>query len=93
MTPTPAQMRDVLLHVATILEPITWLYEGGYHFRLPVEGWTISFAPDSAGRVRVDACRGTVPVSTVWVAHDDRERLTAIVTELREQATGVVATV
>lgn len=89
----PEAMRDLLLHVARLLEPVTWLYDGGYHFRLPVDGWTVSFSPDSAGRVRVEACRGTVPVSTVWVALDDRDRLTAIVEDLREQAAAVVGSI
>lgn len=93
MTPTTEQMRDVLLHVARLLEPVCWLYDGGYHFRLPVEGWTISLAPYSAGRVRIDACRGTVPVMTAWCHVHDRGRLDEIIRELRDRAAAVIASV
>lgn len=67
-------------------ESVCWLYDGSYHFRLPLEGWTLAITPESAHRFRVEACRGTVPAATVWVGEDDLARLGAIVHELRDRA-------
>lgn len=65
---------------------VTWLYSGGFHFRLG-SGWTIALTPESAGRVRVEACRWTRPVTTLWSLLDDAERLVEVVGELRDQVT------
>lgn len=89
---TPEQTWPMLLRVGAIMgEPVCWLYEGEYHFRMAVDGWTLAVSPDDAGRFRVSACRGAVPTATVWVQAHDSSRLEAVVRELREQAEAVLS--
>lgn len=90
--PTPEQMWPVLLRISGLLqEPVCWLYEGGYHFRTGVDGWTLAVSPDSARRIRLSACRGAVPVATVWATVDDDSRLEAVVRDLQERADAVLS--
>jgi hypothetical protein len=51
-----------------------WLYERRWHFSVGA-GWTIALSPDSAGRFRLDACRHTRTVHSVWVLPCDRDAL------------------
>lgn len=90
--PTPEQTWPVLLRVSALMgEPVCWLYDGEYHFRTAVDGWTLGVFPDDAGRFRLSACRGGVPTATVWVQSDDSSRLEAVVHELRERAEAVLS--
>jgi len=76
------EFRSALRTAGAYLElDVTWLYNGSYHFRLG-RGFTIALTPESAGRVRVDACRWTRPLTTLWALLEDTERIGSIVAEL-----------
>src|SRR5436190_4456125 len=57
-------------------------YRGSYHFVLG-DGWTISLAPESAGRFRIATCHRGVPRFRLWTAAADGDRLAAIALQLR----------
>lgn len=61
-----------------------WLYQRRYHFTVGA-GWTIALSPDSAGRFRLDTCRHTRTVSSLWVLGDDHDDLAGFVLSLRDQ--------
>lgn len=61
-----------------------WLFQRRYHFTVG-RGWTIALSPDSAGRFRVDTCRYTRTVESLWVLHDDHASLAAVVISLRDR--------
>lgn len=65
----------------TLGHDVCWLHRGAYHFRLSADA-TIAVSADSAERVRLDSCRGTVPQATVWVLPGDDDRLVSAVTEM-----------
>lgn len=65
---------------------VTWLFAGSYHFRLG-QGFTIALTPESAGRVRIEACRWTRSLNRVWALLEDTDRIGAIVGEMRDQVT------
>lgn len=58
-----------------------WLYQRRYHFTLG-DGWTIALSPESAGRFRVEVCRWTRPVDTLWTLAEDDDRLAGLVADL-----------
>jgi hypothetical protein len=61
-----------------------WLYQRRYHFSVG-QGFTIALSPDSAGRFRVDTCRLTRTVSSLWVLGDDHDSLAGVALALRDQ--------
>jgi hypothetical protein len=63
-------------------------FRGAYHFRL-ADGWTIAISSEDAGRIRVDACRWTHPVTTLWSLADDPQRVVALVLDLADEIEGV----
>ena len=65
---------------------VCWLYRGGYHFRLPLDDWTLALTPESAGRFRIEACHRTLPRSTVWVLAHDVARLAHVAREIADEA-------
>lgn len=52
--------------------------DGRYHFTLG-GGWSLALAADSAGRIRVETCRLTRPVSTMWTLARRRDRLAGLI--------------
>jgi hypothetical protein len=58
--------------------------DGTFHFSLG-DGWSISVCPESAGRLRLQACRWTSPVATLWTAAEDIARLKSLVVELEAE--------
>lgn len=80
--PTKAQTYTAAVAVADALEQrIAFVYRGAFHFRLG-DGWTLALSSEDAGRFRLDACRWTDPVSTLWALSDGHERLAALATEM-----------
>lgn len=78
---------DALDTIAGILGAnVCWLFRGGYHFRLPLDGWTLALTPESADRFRVEACYRTRPRSTVWVLAPDVARLACVAREIADEA-------
>ena len=83
--PRSQQLRDLLYRVGDLLgRDVCWLYQRRFHFPLARDGWTLAVSPDSAGRVRLEACHWTRPVATLWIFHDDDARLAAVVEELHQ---------
>lgn len=79
---TRERLDDAVQLVAdTIGHDVCWLYRGAYHFRLSADA-TIAISADSAERLRLDSCRGTVPQATVWVLRGDDDRLVSVVAEM-----------
>ena len=75
-------MLRALREVAALLQADRcWLYQRRYHFAL-CDGWTIAISPDSAGRIRIDACRWTRSRTTLWALESDTDRLAGVVCEL-----------
>lgn len=80
--PTKAQTYAAAVKVADALEQrIAFVYQRAYHFRLG-DGWTLSLCAEDAGRFRLEACRWTIPVFTLWALADDHERLAALASDL-----------
>lgn len=83
--PTGAETYAALQRIACVFGMHTcWLYRGRYHFTVGA-GWTIALSPDSAGRFRVDTCRHTRTVSSLWVLGVDHASLAGVVFALRDQ--------
>lgn len=82
-SPSPEAISGALRVVGDLLQrEVCWLYQRRFHFPLDEDGWTIALAPESAGRLRVEACRWTLPVVTLWAREDDGARLADVVLEL-----------
>lgn len=87
--PAAPGLRDAIYRVGELLDrDVCWLYQRRWHFPLE-DGCTIAISPDSAGRLRLEACRWTRPVATLWTLEDDEARLAAAVRELADTG-GVV---
>lgn len=81
--PSPQATRVLLERIASLLgRDVCWLYQRRYHFVLEEDGWTLAVCEESAGRFRIEACRWTRPVATLWARADDEARLAAVVREL-----------
>lgn len=89
--PTRIQTARALRTVAEALgEPYAYRVGARYFFPLG-EGWYAAISPDDAGRFRVDACRGTAPVATLWSAAQDHDRLAGLIQGLRDQVAAPAA--
>lgn len=53
--------------------------------------WYVALSPDSAGRFRLEACRGTRPVATLWAHALDFDRLAGLVHELHGELAALAA--
>lgn len=58
-----------------------YAHEGRYHFSLG-GGWSIALSEDSADRIRVEACRLTRPVTTMWTFCSSSDRLAGLVRKM-----------
>lgn len=65
---------------------ICWHYQGAYHFKLE-DGWTLALSPQSAGRFRLEACKWTRPVSTLYAFEGDDDRLASAALDLEDMVT------
>lgn len=80
--PTKVETYAAAVAVADALDQrIAFVYKHAYHFRLE-DGWTLSLSSEDAGRFRLEACRWTEPVATLWALADDHERLAALAVDL-----------
>lgn len=66
---------------------VAYVHGGRFHFRLDSR-WSLAISPDSAGRFRLDVCRGVRDRATMWVRAGDRDRLA----ELAQSAQAEVET-
>lgn len=55
-----------------------YVHEGCYHFALGA-GWSIALSADSADRIRVQTCRLTAPVDTMWGTTRRTDRLAGLI--------------
>lgn len=79
----PRDTRLFLESVGRILDTdMCWLYQRKFHFAVPGEGCTLAVAEESAGRFRLEACRWTRPVVTLWALPNDEARLASVVRNL-----------
>lgn len=89
--PSDAKVFQALLLIADELgERYAYAHHGRYHFTI-AEDWSIALSADSAERFRLDACRRTVPTSTLWTHADDTDRLAGLIVEMREAIGRVTA--
>lgn len=58
-----------------------YAHEGRYHFALG-GGWSIALSADSGERIRVETCRLTHPVSTMWALAHRHDRLAGLVRKM-----------
>lgn len=85
VTPSAARVFQALVAAGHVLgERYAYFLRGGYHFRLAPD-WTMALTPESAGRIRLEACRSGAPMATLWCLADDRERLAALVAEIAHE--------
>lgn len=76
--PTRLDMMTASRVVARVLgERSAFEVDGTTYFELG-DGWLLGLRPDSARRVRVLVCRGTVGVASLWCLACDPDRLAAL---------------
>ena len=56
-------------------------HDGRCHFTLG-GGWSVALSADSANRIRVETCRLTRPVSSMWTAAHRLDRLAGLVRKM-----------
>lgn len=84
-SPSAVEIHAALQSIAAVFGMHTcWLYQRRYHFSVGA-GWTIALSPDSAGRFRLDTCRHTRTVSSLWVLENERVSVAVIALVLRDQ--------
>lgn len=91
-TPTIRQMIVALKAVGGALgiERADYCFEG--RFRLALAGdWSLVLSPESAGRIRVDACHSGRIRATMWTRSDDLARLTALARSAQSEAAALLA--
>lgn len=77
--PPAQQLVDAIYMAASLLDRWEcYAHEGRYHFALG-GGWSLALSADSADRVRVESCRLTQPVSTMWTPAHRKDRLAGLV--------------
>lgn len=70
---------DAIYATAAVLDIWECYAHGGrYHFALG-GGMSLALSADSAGRIRVETCRLTQPVSTMWALAHRLDRLAGLV--------------
>jgi hypothetical protein len=89
--PTRLDMMTASRLVARVLgERSAFEVDGTTYFHL-ADGWLLGLRPDSARRVRVLVCRGTVEVASLWCLAHDAHRLAALVRGARAEAAALAA--
>lgn len=84
-TPSDREVYAALVDVGRALGlEVAYWHEGRFHFAFD-DGWSVAISPESACRFRLEACRWTRPVATLWSLSGDRERLAALVLEMRDE--------
>lgn len=53
-------------------------HDGRYHFVLG-GGWSLAVSADSVDRIRIETCRLTRPVDTMWATTHRRDRLAGLI--------------
>lgn len=77
--PGAGELVEAIYEAAAVLDTGTcYAHDGRYHFALS-GGYSIALSLDSANRIRVETCRLTRPVSTMWVLPHRRDRLAGLV--------------
>lgn len=92
MKPSIRQLAAALVLIGRLLdEPqADYCFEGRFRFRLGGE-WSLVISADDAGRLRLDACNRSRVRATMWTLADDLERLEALVTGARVEASALNA--
>lgn len=80
-TPGPPLVEAVFTAAETLDRWECYAHEGRYHFLLG-GGYSVALSLDSADRIRVESCRLTRPVSTMWVFAHHRDRLAGLVRKM-----------
>lgn len=90
--PSDAKVFQALLLIGSVLgQRYAYWHRGRYHFAID-DDWSIAISAESAGRFRVETCRRTVPMATLWTLADDTDRLAGLVVEAREAIGRLAAT-
>lgn len=77
--PTTREILTALQAVADALDvSLCWYYRRAFHFVVDVD-WTVAITPESAGRLRIETCRRTVPHGRTWTRATDHARLKQLV--------------
>lgn len=79
--PETSLIDAIYLAAEELDEWICYAYEGRYHFPLG-GGWSLALSTDSADRIRIDSCRLTRPVSTMWTPARQGDRLAGLVRKM-----------
>lgn len=88
--PAPDRTMRVLAAVRDLLGVrVAYFYAGAYHFRVGPPGASVAITPESADRFRVDACRWSRPLATLYTLATDDHRLAEAVTSLARELEGV----
>lgn len=82
--PTTLDLIGALRFVASLVGADCYYHEHRFHFPLDDE-WSLALSPDSAGRLRVEACHRTRTVDIRWAHVRDRSRLAELALGLRDQ--------
>lgn len=79
-----APLSDAVLVAAKALD-IWECYAHGdrYHFALG-GGWSLALSSDSADRIRIETCRLTRPVATMWAMSHRVDRLAGLVRRMSQ---------
>lgn len=81
--PETQEVADGLLVAAAALDQeVCYALDDRYHFLIE-SGWSIAISADSAGRLRVESCRLSLPRQVMWVLANKPERLASVVSKLR----------
>jgi hypothetical protein len=89
--PTRLDMMVASRLVARVLGESEGFVSGGTTYFELGDGWMLGLRPDSAGRVRVLACRGTTGVASLWCLASDHGRLAALVRGLQAEVAALAA--
>ena len=77
-----APLSDAILVAACALDIWEcWAHEDRYHFALG-GGWTLALSSDSADRIRVETCRLTRTMDTMWASSHRSDRLASLVRKM-----------
>lgn len=80
-TPDLSLIDAIYVAAEELDEWICYAHEGRFHFSLG-GGWSLALSADSADRIRIDSCRLTRPVSTMWTPAHHRDRLAGLVRKM-----------